>query len=334
MTSSTRGTLLTIRRLELPTPFPVGPVNAYLIKDANQAVLIDCGPGTKAARDVLIRGLSEEGLVPEDLTAVVLTHGHVDHVGQAAWLQSLGVTVCAPPEVETWLQPGSRWDSYRQEFFTTLYTMQGVPEDVIHHANKDLGMLQKLNTKATVDVTLSYNQTCPVLPMFQVLHVPGHAQHALALWNAETGEIIVGDQLLPEISSNALVEPELTAKTGSEAKRTLSLMQYRENLRSLLELEISVVYPGHGPVFEDAHTLIRSRLAAQEKRRQQFYERVVESGGTSAYQLATSYFARHKNQTSLIMSETLGYLDWLSAIGEIDEVNLASGQIEWKQRRG
>ena len=326
MTSSAHGTALQIRRLELPTPFPVGPVNAYLIRESSQAVLIDCGPGTEEARHELTRLLAQEGLTPQDLSAVILTHGHVDHVGQASWLQNLGVPVLAPKHVDTWLD--GKFAAYRGEFFSRLYQVQGVPVGEVDRSVGDLQALNRLMRPAEVDVTLEYGKPCPVLPQFEVVHVPGHAQHALALWNPVTGEFFAGDQLLPHISSNALIEPELDAKRGQEAKRTKSLLQYRKNLASLQELDISIVYPGHGAVFEEAHQLIQTRLAEQEQRLDHFLTRVREVGSVSAYRLAVDYFPRHKEQTSLIMSETLGYLDWLKVLGEVEEQRESGANVE------
>lgn len=319
MKSFENGTALQIRRIDLPTPFPVGPVNAYLIREADQAVLVDCGPGTESAREELTRQLAQEGLVPQDLSAVLLTHGHVDHVGQASWLQSLGVPVLAPRHVDTWLQPDGQFAAYRREFFSRLYDVQGVPSAEVERSVRELAALNGFVRPATVDITLEYGATCPVLPQFTVIHVPGHAQHAMGLWNAATGELISGDQLLPHISSNAFIEPELGARRGQEATRTESLIQYRNNLAQLMNLNISTVYPGHGPVFQHAQQLIQRRLDEQEQRLEEFLDRIRHHGSVSAYELAVDYFPRHTQQTSLIMSETLGYLDWIKGLGEVEE---------------
>lgn len=50
--------------------------NSYLIKTDNTAVLVDTGTAGKH----IIKGLEDSGLAPADLSAVLLTHEHVDHV--------------------------------------------------------------------------------------------------------------------------------------------------------------------------------------------------------------------------------------------------------------
>ncbi len=50
--------------------------NSYLIKTDNTAVLVDTGTAGKH----ILQGLADSGLSPEDLSAVLLTHEHQDHV--------------------------------------------------------------------------------------------------------------------------------------------------------------------------------------------------------------------------------------------------------------
>ncbi len=319
-----------IVRIELQTPFPVGSVNAYLMLGNDTRVLVDCGPNYEPARKALLASLARHGLQPEDVTALVLTHGHVDHVGLTSLFQSRGVPVYALKGVQTWLTPGGEWDHYRAAFFESLYASMGVPEDLMARAKRDLFLLQKWNDRSVVDVELQPGQTLPWFPMFEVLHVPGHAQAALALWNRETGDILTGDQLLPHVSSNAFIEPTLDAAEGRVATRTKSLIQYRANLQALARMKLATVYPGHGDPFEGPRDLIRSRLADQERRQLQFYELVVEAPNSTAFDIAVKYFPRHLNQLSLIMSETLGFLDWLAADGKIEAFETKEGVIRWR----
>src|SRR5712692_6157002 len=72
--------------ISLPTPFYIGPVNVYLIAE-DPVTLIDTGPKTKAAVDVLRAGLKEAGFRVADLRRIVLTHAHEDHFGLARALR-------------------------------------------------------------------------------------------------------------------------------------------------------------------------------------------------------------------------------------------------------
>jgi glyoxylase-like metal-dependent hydrolase (beta-lactamase superfamily II) len=326
----TRSTAAEVTRIELPTPFAVGTVNAYLLRAGDVRVLVDCGPKYGPARERLLAALADQGIRPHDLTALVLTHGHVDHVGLAAMFQAWGVPVYAHPGVQTWLEPGGKWDEYRLEFFDALYREMGVPGEWMEKAKKQLLLLNQWTDRSVVDVVLEPGCRLPWFPEYEVLHVPGHAQAAIALWNADTGEFLSGDQLLPTISSNAFIEPEMGHERGRCAQRTRSLIQYRNNLEELQNLPLGTVYPGHGEPFGEAHRLIAARLEAQVERRDQFYQLVRSHPGSTAYDLAIRYFPRHRDQLSLILSETIGYLDWLAEEGWIVPSRRTDGVIAWE----
>ena len=69
-------------KIELPSIFPVKSVNAWLFKDP-EPVLIDCGEKTDLSWNALEKGLKREGLSIADLKKVIITHGHLDHMGMA-----------------------------------------------------------------------------------------------------------------------------------------------------------------------------------------------------------------------------------------------------------
>src|SRR6516164_387106 len=68
--------------ISLPTPFYIGPVNVYLIKE-DPITIIDTGPKTPEAVDALRAALRKAGLTSGDIRRIVLTHAHEDHSGLA-----------------------------------------------------------------------------------------------------------------------------------------------------------------------------------------------------------------------------------------------------------
>lgn len=309
-----------IHPIELPTPLPVGTVNAYVLMGEDQVVLVDCGIRFEPAWQQLLDALKALRLSPSDVTALVLTHPHVDHVGWAGRLQAAGARIYAHADAAPWLNPESRFHEDRQRFYKHLYTRCGMPQEDRDRALQEFSFLLRLTDRSVVDEVLAEGDTFPPLPQFRVLHVPGHAQPAIALWNEETGDLIIGDQLLPHISSNAIVEPTESGLRRHDGRdRTRSLVQYRENLKALRELGARRVFPGHGRVFDHANELIEQRLREQMRRRDQLLDLLRRLGPCPAYALATTYFPRHRHQASLILSEVLGYLDWMAVQGLAEE---------------
>lgn len=319
-----------VHRLELPTRLPIGTVNAYLVRAGSAQVLVDSGIHTAECRDLLADQLTRLGVHPNDLDALVLTHGHVDHTGSTQWLRDHGVKVYAHPGVANWLDPDGEWARYREAFDKQFFRLMGMSGEDILYAERMLNFLAQLTDRSVVDVPLLPGEAFAPLPGFSVLYVPGHAQAAVALWNEQTGEFIGGDQVLPRISSNAVIEPQAGAKDGSQAVRTRSLIQYRENLQFLQSLSIDTVYPGHGDPFQGVHSLIASRLTEQERRRDELRELLGQLGKSSAYALAVAYFPERTDQAPLILSEVVGYLDWMESIGVVVSQLEGDGVLRWQ----
>jgi len=80
--SSTR-----VGRIPTPSGFPgLGDINSYLIfpeENSDELILIDTGVRSDEAWQALNDGLKQLNCRVEDITKILLTHGHTDHYGQA-----------------------------------------------------------------------------------------------------------------------------------------------------------------------------------------------------------------------------------------------------------
>ncbi len=59
----------------------------YLVRDKNEAVLIDAGTGESTDR--IIANIKSEGVAPEKISHLFLTHCHYDHTGGAAKIREI-----------------------------------------------------------------------------------------------------------------------------------------------------------------------------------------------------------------------------------------------------
>ena len=82
-------------RLELPTVFETMSVNSWLFIEP-EPVLIDCGEKTDKTWDALNKHLHSHGLNISDISKVVITHGHLDHMGMAN-------KICQHSNAEIWM---------------------------------------------------------------------------------------------------------------------------------------------------------------------------------------------------------------------------------------
>src|ERR671939_2163078 len=113
--------------ISVPTPFYVGPVNVYLIRE-EPLTLIDTGPKTKEALEALKDGLRKERVRVSDLKRIVLTHAHEDHCGLAKSLRDEAKD--AEVFVHNW-ETGHRHSRLQYEEHRTLLVRAGVPDEEV-----------------------------------------------------------------------------------------------------------------------------------------------------------------------------------------------------------
>jgi glyoxylase-like metal-dependent hydrolase (beta-lactamase superfamily II) len=147
----------------------------------------------------------------------------------------------------------------------------------------------------------------------EVLYVPGHSRTDICLWDPQTGEALVGDHLLRDISANAFIEPP----DRTESERPKPLLDYRKSLQRTRELPWTTVYPGHGEPFTGHAALIDQRFAEHEERCHRILEE-LRAGARTVYQVSRALFPWLKdNAVFLGLSEVQGHLDLLEARGQV-----------------
>jgi glyoxylase-like metal-dependent hydrolase (beta-lactamase superfamily II) len=205
-------------------------VNAYLIDDGGAVTIIDAGvPGYY---DDIPRELAAMGRTVEDVRAVVLTHGHSDHIGIAerlrrergvpAWVHEADAALArgeVPNRVQTArplrLGPmlGFLWFSLRNGMIRTL----------------KLAEVATYGDSATIDV--------PGSP--RVILVPGHTPGSAALHVPSHDALFVGDALCTYAVTSGRRGPQLSP-FNIDAEQALA------SLTRLEGVDAGLVLPGHG----------------------------------------------------------------------------------------
>jgi glyoxylase-like metal-dependent hydrolase (beta-lactamase superfamily II) len=139
--------LLPIHQISLPTPWPaVGPVHVYLIRQ-EPVTLIDTGLSTPESREALRRGLAELGLTVKEIKRVLLTHAHLDHFGQTAWIVSeSGAEVYMHPDEAGKTETPDWWRANRDRTLEEAGVPLAICEVIDRAWQRSRRMLQPLGT--------------------------------------------------------------------------------------------------------------------------------------------------------------------------------------------
>jgi glyoxylase-like metal-dependent hydrolase (beta-lactamase superfamily II) len=322
--------------LAIPTPFAVGRVNCYLIEDS-PLTLLDAGPNSATSLTAIEAMLQAHGHRVEDLERIVVTHQHIDHIGLVQILATRsGAEVCALDRLSPWLSDYKRQMEDNDSFSASIMLRNGIPEDVVHALRAVSASFRAWGAPAQVTRPLADGETLEFASRsWRVLHRPGHSPSDTVFWDEASGELFGGDHLIKHISSNPLLSKPLESPSpggdsddgkeaakspeGDDEQRPRALMTYLDSLRKTREMDLAVVYPGHGEPVEDHSTLIDERFRMHERRADKLCG-LIEERPRNAYELAQEMWGNVAvTQAFLTLSEVVGHVDLLIDAGRVVE---------------
>jgi glyoxylase-like metal-dependent hydrolase (beta-lactamase superfamily II) len=317
-----------LHAVELPTPFPVGPIIVYLACGPGEPLtLVDTGPRTPETRAALDAGLALLGYAVADLVCIVVTHAHVDHFGLAGDLVDVsGAQVLAHP----WSVPTlSDYDADRQRreaFFGDLLRQAAVPPRIMQAVGWVTQGMRHFARPVAVGAALDEGDVLRLAGCdWQVLHTPGHAAGLICLYEPASGTLLSSDHLLADISSNPLMEPPPPGQT----ERPRSLALYRASLQRVADMDIARALPSHGRPVDDVAALVGRRLAFHDRRLARVLD-ALRHGARTTWDVTQVLFPdRSPLDTFLAVSEVLAHLDLLELEGRILGEE-ADGVVFWR----
>jgi len=198
----------------------------YLVDGGDELALIDCGMGTGDSLKRIVGNVRAEGLDPEKITKVIVTHYHMDHAGGAARFRELiGVEVVAPADAADALRTGDERAvaldvAKAAGFYAAEYHFQ--PVEVAHEVREGdrihIGNLE-----------------------LDVFETPGHCDGhvSLLLRGRERRYLFAGDAVF---GGGRVVLQNI---------HDCSIQKSAESIAKLAELEFDALLPGHAAICLD-----------------------------------------------------------------------------------
>jgi glyoxylase-like metal-dependent hydrolase (beta-lactamase superfamily II) len=303
---------LGVTRLALPIPFVrAGPVNGYLIENTDGSLtLFDAGLTTEESISALESGFEQTGRRLEEVSRILVSHGHVDHFGLAREIQRRsGATVYIHPADWNKVLVGRSFppiDDYLRKL--------GVPEELF--ARIDLAHR----------TTEAYGERLPEVEPLQdgqrlafarfeaeILHCPGHTPGLVCLHIPSRRILLTADHLLEHVTPNPVFE---LGEKGEEDKFQ-ALVAYLESAQRVYSMDLEWLCPGHGKPFQNHRKILDSQLAFSRRRRARIAAG-LEGASKAAFEVVSDIFRESSSMhVFLMISEVIGNIEVLEREGTV-----------------
>lgn len=296
--------------LSIPTPFYVGDVNVYLVRE-DPLTLIDVGPKTPQAETALRTELGRHGIQLSDIRRVVLTHSHEDHCGLAKKVRDEAKN--ADVFVHRW-ETGHLFGRLARDEHRDLLLRSGVPASVFEEMQGLYESISLLTDSLAEGEFIDLEDEMELdfaNGSLRVLHTPGHTPGSCSFVREADRTLICGDCVLKRITPNPIVSPDPVDRS----RRFASLAEYLVSLARLRSYSPTLVHGGHGGSITDFDEIFHRYIRAIDDRQKRVIS-LVNENGTTAFDVAKQLFPDsfdHDVHRFLAISESIAHLDYAAA---------------------
>jgi glyoxylase-like metal-dependent hydrolase (beta-lactamase superfamily II) len=308
-------------------PFALSHINLWAIEDGNGWAIVDTGLQTNDTTTAW-RKLFSGALNKGEVTRVLVTHMHPDHIGMAGWLTRkfdcrlwmtrLEYLTCRTLVADTGREAPE--DGIR------FYRGAGWDEDAIEHYRARFGNFGKMTHTLPDSYRRLRDKESIIIGKheWRVVVGNGHSPEHACLYCPALKLLISGDQVLPRISSNVSVFP-----TEPDADPLADWIASIQKLKQEVPNDV-LVLPAHNEPFRGLHERLDYLAASTESSLEQLRialqqpKRVVDVFSTLFSRKITS--ADH-SQLSLATGESFAHLNYLihrsEAVTQLDAAGVA-----------
>ncbi len=275
-----------IYQIKTRMPFsPTPDVCMYVIKGDDKTAIIDTGIGDRTSILAAKKIIGELG----GLDLIVNTHEHFDHfAGNVKLKEFTNASVAA------------------HEFAASI-----IENPMILASKKGknayLNVLSKLEP-TKVDIGLKGGEILDLGSIkLRVIHTPGHAPGHVCLYAEEEKILFSGDHVI------GIGTPYV----GREGSKNGGMSDYIKSLENLLDLDLKLLLPAHGPISKKPHQKIKETMEHKLRREKEILN-ALKSGEKTIEQLIKETYKL--NETIMLKGSILGYLSKLKQEKKVIEV--------------
>ncbi|MCQ4334395.1 MBL fold metallo-hydrolase [Natronomonas sp. F2-12] len=298
-----------VHRLSFDVKWPPGHVACYLIEGPEPILVDAAAPGrTEAFRDAL----ATYGYGPGDIEHLLVTHPHVDHIGEVPTvLEASDPTVYAPVGVKSRFdRPADTLEARVRRNCREAGFSGETLETAVGRAVESLERNLELLAPGSVDVWIEPGERLSVGSLdVEGVHLPGHQADHLSYRTD-----IDGDRVL--LAGDMGIEPfrPIVLHEGLDDGYRDAFSAFYGALDRMAELEVDVVYPGHGPVHGDLDWVVDRDRSSLDNRLDQVAA-LVADGHETTPAVAEAVAGDHGSQ--YLLPEAMGALAHLEKTGRV-----------------
>jgi len=307
----------------MPLPMRVEPVNCYLGRAPDGSlVVIDTGLDV-GAHQLWLAALAQIGAAPADISQIIITHFHPDHIGASATLAELSGADVYASAITVEQTPGV-WGPGLADYLERMalhLLRHGMPAARIGMIGDDPTLARSAvrvpdRLLAVEGVSVQFADAT-----WRIIATPGHADGHISLFDAEGRRLIAGDHLLERISP-------AVGRFPDHATNPLAL--YLASLRTVAALDIELVLPGHGKSFSHARARCEQLLEHHESRLDACILAIANGAGTT-WEVAQQVFGSHHDPMNerFAVTEALAHLALGQARGLVSANQPEASLCKW-----
>jgi glyoxylase-like metal-dependent hydrolase (beta-lactamase superfamily II) len=184
------------------------PFICLVVNTGDHLVLVDTGAGVLApTTGRLLQNLKAEGIAPEEIDTVILTHGHPDHIGGNTDAQGKPAF------------PNARYVMWKDEW--DFWTSEQAEQRLDEHIRELLLKFARENLPPIRGQVDLFDRETEIVPGIRAVAAPGHTPGHMALEISSEGEklLCISDAVLHPIH---LEQPEWHAAVDFDPKQVVA----------------------------------------------------------------------------------------------------------------